>query len=240
MFWSSKPYMLLGMSHLVAICEAMNNDQKEKFDIYDLNFSPKLYDKKKNLLNLAPLKNKAPKYLFLSIRGNFHNVFGLMENPVRLAVGDAARGMVPEQGDRTFVPEDLFRESMKAQLDQLSFGLLKLLADHFKRSKIIHIASPPPCGDEEHIRAYPGVFRPKMQYGISPPPLRRKIYDVHTKIYRDECARLGIGYLEAPAAAVDERGMMKREFWCMDPTHGNALYGALVLEQIMATIGAAS
>ena len=48
----------------------------------------------------------------------------------------------------------------------------------------------------------------------------------------------GAIYLDAPAKAVDGNGFLRDEFCNADPTHGNARYGRLVLDQILSGIGA--
>ena len=97
----------------------------------------------------------------------------------------------------------------------------------------IHVISPPPVGDDRHIAENPGgYFRDKIHLGVAPASLRGKLYRLHTRVVVEFCQEHGIPTLLPPAEAVTEDGFLARPFWKNDPTHANAAYGRLVLEQL--------
>lgn len=237
----SKPVLILGMSHVQAIHRAMSDYENEQIEVIDINAKPTLFDQKNNKINYDLLRGHSPEFVFLSIRGNYHNVFGLIENPVPLSIGDAHAGIIPgdpQARTRHFVPESMMRAYFSKTLADLSFLHLDPLVSHFAPARMFHLSSPFPCGDSEHINAHPGVFRPRLHLGVSPPSLRRKFFDIHTDLYRNACKSAGIRFVEAPQQASREDGLMKREYWSNDQTHGNSAYGRLVLNQIRELTGA--
>lgn len=231
------PVLVIGMSHVAAIAKALTESDRAKIDVVNLTAERRYYDPKEDEILYGPMETWKPKTVFLSVKGNYHSVFGLLEHPTRLAIGDAVRGCVPDSAGRVFVPEDLMRADMRERLETLSFGLLRGLAARFRDARLFHLSSPPPCGDAAHVERHPGVFKAQLHRGVSPMPLRRKLYDIHTDLYREACLAAGVEFVDVPAEAVAADGAMKRDFWNEDPTHGNARYGALVLDQIRAKIG---
>lgn len=238
---SQKPILLIGMSHITAVRNAMREDERRIVESINLNERSDIFDERRNHLNLDYFRNYGPQVVLLSIRGNFHNVFGLIENPIPLAIGDSVFGAVPpvrsdEDRMRHFVPEGVARAFFSAKLNERAFVHLKPLVERFSEAKFFHLCSPPPSGDADHISAFPGVFRSKIGLGVSPPALRRKLYDIHTDLFRQACLAQGISFVEVPDGVVDEDGIMLREFWNRDATHGNEAYGRRVLDQVRQMI----
>lgn len=234
-----KPILIVGMSHINAIARALSDDDRRTIQVMNLVADKAAFDVPKDRLNLKAFAGLTPDFVFFSIKGNFHNAFGLIEHPTRMSIGDAARGRVPDDDARHFVPEDMVREHMKEQLETIAFRHLRRLAERFRSARLFHLGFPPPNGDAGHIAEHPGIFRAKLPLGVAPIGLRRKFYDIHADLYRDECRALGIEIVEVPACTVSEEGGLRPEYWSRDPTHGNGRYGALVLRQIRATAGVA-
>ena len=234
---ASTPVLVLGMSHVQAIDRALTAAERQVISVIDLNAAPDLFNKTANRINLGLLPVAGVTHVFLSIRGNDHNILGLIESPLPVRIGDGPMGSIPADPGRHFIPEDMMRSLMRARLEDQSFGLMQDLARHFSAATICQLASPPPCGDAAHIAKFPGIFRSLLHQGVSPMPLRRKIYDLHTELYQAACQKLGIGFIRPPQVAVAPDGAMKAEYWNSDPTHGNAAYGRLVIDQIVATAG---
>jgi hypothetical protein len=100
--------------------------------------------------------------------------------------------------------------------------------------RLVHIESPPPIPSEEHIREHPGIFHDKIEEcGVSPAMLRYKFWRLHSRLYREACAALGVEFLTVPEAMRDDAGMMIEAAWNPDPTHGNALYGGAVIGKLL-------
>lgn len=97
----------------------------------------------------------------------------------------------------------------------------------------------PPIGDQADQRAAQNTLMAHfVNADIAPPPLRMKIFDVQTDVYTRCAAAFGAVFLEPPAAALTQDGFLDMAFWATaDPTHGNAAYGRLVIDQIKAVIG---
>jgi hypothetical protein len=83
------------------------------------------------------------------------------------------------------------------------------------------MAHPMPFGDE--IAAH----------GISPALLRWKLWRLHSGLYQEVCARLGIEFQPSPPAMRDAAGMMLAHGCHPDATHGNDVYGSHVLAHLL-------
>lgn len=164
--------------------------------------------------------------------GNFYNTFGLIDNSVPfdfMAPGDSADSVA---SNRHLITYELlhcyFRDAMRR-------GFLKsiLALKNFYNVSFIHIISPPPIRDNQHIIDNPGgYFSDKVHLGVAPASLRKKLYRLHTRVLVEFCHEHGIPTLPPPPDAVTEDGFLARPFWENDPTHANAAYGRLVLEQL--------
>lgn len=109
---------------------------------------------------------------------------------------------------------------------------IKALKERCGRA-FLHVAAPPPVGDNEHIANNPGgYFSDKVHLGVAPAALRRKLYSLHETVLREFCERESIDLLPPPPEAVTPDGFLERRFWRNDPTHANAAYGQLVVDQI--------
>ncbi len=223
------------MSHIGALRKAITAEQADFIDTIALPALPEDLDPRRGEIKLWERKGLKANVVCLSIRGNFHNLFGLLENPEKFRLGDAVEGSVPTGGsDRRFIPRDMLRAHFKGQLDTLLTKWNDLLHSRFPGARFVHICAPPPIEDEAHLRAHPGPFGPKMHLGIAPRDLRMKIWELQVEIYEEQAARFGAVFLRPPAEALTADGFLKRAYWHGDPTHANALYGQLVLKQILS------
>ena len=167
------------------------------------------------------------------IGGNKHNILGLLNHPRPFDF------VLPEEPELPFtpgaecVPADLVADSLaKRAVNELDLlGALRRAT----KVPIIHMESPPPNPNVEHIRRHPGVFRDRIDaLGVAPAHLRYKLWRVHSSVVRRACAEIGIVFVPAPKEAQDAHSMMLEAAWADDPTHGSAWYGAFVLQQIHA------
>jgi hypothetical protein len=167
------------------------------------------------------------------VGGNKHNIFGLLNHPRPFDF------ILPDEPDLPFttgaesVPFDLVAESL-ARRAANDLDLLRTIRKATKAA-VIHMESPPPNPSVEHIRRHPGVFKDRIDaLGVAPAHLRYKLWRVHSHVVRAVCSEAGIVFVPAPREAQDTQSMMLEPAWADDPTHGNAWYGALVLEQVLA------
>lgn len=235
-----KPILVIGMSHVEAIESALEERESRSIRIINLNKEPDLYNQRTRRIDFSLLPAAPFTHVFVSYAGNYHNIFGLIEHPQKIAVGDAAAGRIPDEDGRWFLPEAMVRAHFAEVLEKAAFELIRDVQAHFAGRRVFCLGSPPPCGDAQHIRTFPGVFRPRVHQGVSPMALRRKLYELQTGLVVETCARLGVPFVAPPEGVADAEGAMKREYWNNDPTHGNARYGRLVLDQIGQRTGAAA
>ena len=83
-----------------------------------------------------------------------------------------------------------------------------------------------------HIHRFPGPFKGTLRRGVTPAPIRAKLYRINSDIFRGSCAELGVDFVPPPAEAVDAAGFLKPQYWTRDPTHANHVYGRLLMKQI--------
>jgi hypothetical protein len=92
---------------------------------------------------------------------------------------------------------------------------------------VYHFESPPPAARGWLTE---NEFRDDQ---IAPDALRLKAYRLYSAFVRDTVEQLGAQYVPYPAEAADADGFLRPEL-CRNATHGNALYGSLVLDQMKA------
>lgn len=238
---------VFGMSHVGALMAAQRQDEKPHLRIINLRTRPGLFDMKTKSLSLAAWDGPDPEVVALSLGGNLHNLISLMESPVPFALGDAVAGSVPPpdlQGPdpqtdaaRRFVPHDM----LWALLDRRLAPTRQQFRDfhaRFARSRLVYLASPPPTragpvlSEEEMTGTTPRAMTRYLAFNANPPALRVAVYRMHERFYAALAAENGARVLAPPAAAVTAEGLLSDAFWDDDPTHGNAAYGRLVLDQI--------
>lgn len=94
--------------------------------------------------------------------------------------------------------------------------------------------APPPPAPQPLMAAFtarkgvPGAPVPSAIF-------RRKLWRATVHVFRRQTERLGIRFLDCPPEAIDEDGCMREEL-VRNLTHGNAAFGALVLEQIRGVL----
>ncbi len=227
-----KDILVIGMSHIECLRQAMTDEEKRRYHFVNLNRSRIYRLGRPKAVLFRYLALSRPKLVVLSIDGNAHNIVGLIENPVTFAVGSADNGLVPDGGKRRFIPRDMMRLHLETAHERTTFTLNQL-ASHFRGTAKYHILAPPPTANRQRITKQPGVFQSKIHLGLAPDRLRMDIYRLQCDIYADICGKLDIALLEPPEAALDRRGLLARGF-IGNATHGNRAYGRLVLDQINA------
>jgi hypothetical protein len=98
---------------------------------------------------------------------------------------------------------------------------------------VVHICSPPPFEHLDDHHLLPRVFHDKMQNGITPANFRRKLHRLHSSIVFSMCQELNVDFLGVPHNSMNSFGFLRPELMSKDPTHANAEYGDLVLQQLI-------
>lgn len=174
-----------------------------------------------------------PQVVVSMIAGNHHNAIGLLEAP------EPFDFILPEAPEtlpgRRIVPLVEVAAAMEAHFSPHLVRLDRLLAA-YEGVPAAHVAGPPPIADEGHIKTYPGNYAPPsgLNPEITPRSVRLKLYLLQNKLMAAHCEKRGIAFLPPPAGGLDADGFLAPSCRKEDPTHGNAVYGRLVLEEIKA------
>jgi len=225
------PILIIGNSHSGALRQALDPARDPGVLVVRVASRPgAVYPR----LNPPLLARYQPEVAVSIMAGNHHNVFGLLEPP------EPFDFIVPEMPEtlpgRRIVPVAEVRAVLAAHIE----AFVKKL-DAMQKAfacPLAHVASPPPVGDETHIKTYPGGFAPRsgLNPEVAPKSVRMKFYLLQNAIVREHCAARGIAFIPAPEAALDAEGFLAAPFRNQDPTHGNARYGRLVLDEIKAFV----
>ncbi|MBI2718274.1 MAG: hypothetical protein HY245_15585 [Rhizobiales bacterium] len=233
--------LVVGNSHTAALIRGLAKHSGDglahRYEIVNLNTLPNKSEGSKISEEVRRKIAALPADVIVSaIGGNAHNVFGLVRHPEPFDFVIPSLPQLALDEDAELLPYSsiaaIFRR--KAELCARIFASLK----REFRQPMIHLESPPPVPSEEHLRAYPGVFREKIaELGVAPAHLRYKLWWIMSDAIREACIALDVAYLPVPDFAKDEAGMLLEKFWNNDPTHGNTLYGALMLRHLDEYLG---
>jgi hypothetical protein len=124
--------------------------------------------------------------------------------------------------------------AIKAQMTAAMAPYLDLMeqAHSWATGAVFEVQAPPPLADAESIaRHVPWDMFPGLLREIAPAKLRHALWRMHSSIIADWCECRGVGMVASPPGASDQQGYLLPEF-SLDGLHGNAAYGALVLERM--------
>lgn len=166
--------------------------------------------------------------LFCCLGGTEYNLLGLIES-------DKPFDFLTKSDDsilpgRHPVPLGLVRASLAARLRSALGRMSEVRAQY--DCPFTCVAPPPPFAHIDDAASLPRAFLPHLDRGIAPASVRQKLYTIQVELVKSHCKELGIGFLPAPISTQDSDGFLVRSFWRNDPTHGNAQYGAAVIEQM--------
>ena len=228
------PILVVGQSHTEALIAAQRRHEYPDVEIANLNARNREVKVAEKVRQKEYLPGGERRTLVASmIGGNFYNTFGLIENVVRFDFAVPGEEAFVLSADRHLITYELIKHYFSEAMQRGFLQSIKQLRDHYAPCRFVHVCSPPPISDNKHIIAHPGgVFKTKVQLGVAPPKLRRKLYDLHTQAIMEFCDAEGIELLLPPKQAVTDNGFLERAYWMADPTHGNAAYGQLVLDQL--------
>lgn len=163
-----------------------------------------------------------------TVGGSAHSVLGTVEHyrPFDFVLPSDPR--LPLDEDREIIPA----AAVRATLAELANPYLETLPAlrAASRGAVVQLEPPPPVVGAERAAMYvnwedfPGYPR-----RIAPKWVRFKLWRLHCEIIRAECDQLDIVYSPSPPSARDAEGFLDEKF-SRDGAHGNAAYGALVLE----------
>jgi len=130
------------------------------------------------------------------------------------------------------IPAGLLRAELKRRITPRLDMLAALRA--VVKGRLVHLESPPPVPAAAFIASKPDTFSQVLaERGVAPAGFRYKMWRLHSALYAQACAALGVEFLSAPRQMQDAQGMLVAPAW-RDATHANALYGRHVLAQLGA------
>lgn len=170
------------------------------------------------------------KFIFSFIGGALHTGLGLLQHPQPFDFILPDRPDIPLNQNATILPYDAIKFTMARRL---KFDLF-VLSELRRRLNlpVIHFSSPPPVDNEAFIL---DTIRERLKeelgkQGVSPAPLRLKLWRVESEIMRERCDVEGIQFVPPPPEALD--GDYLADAYRKDPSHGNEAYGVLLVKQM--------
>jgi hypothetical protein len=227
---------VVGGSHVTAIANALKRGAVGGAVRVNVDrFAPKGRDAREGEITLDDALQRvaaleASDIVALSVIGTAHNIFGLLQHPEAFdIVADEADAAALKAG-AAVVPTNALLDMFDAYVDDNR--TIRRLRDA-TAARIVHIATPPPKFGIEALSQSDQVYNGTLiaEAGFSPAPLRAKLWRLEMQSMARAAKRAGMGFVEAPAAAVDAGGYLKPEYQANDLTHANHAYGALILKQ---------
>ena len=232
----TRKLLIIGHSHVRCFAEACKVYQWNSVRVVDLLTSNCEAHDLQGVCDFAKSETVDfnPEIVCLLLRGNRHNVLGIVENPVPFAIGDGANGAEPpEANDRHFIPSGLIRDTFESWLEK---KLIVALYDTFPSARRVYISPPPPLADFAHIQTYPDIFKSKLSNGPAPDKLRTLLYRTEIKVTKKVSENEGAMFIEPAPHTFDEAGFLHRNLYAPDPTHANSIYGNIMLKHIFKTV----
>ena len=189
---------------------------------------------------LASLETKQDGACLISmLNGNEHSALTLVQHACPYDFQLPGREDIPLVPGVQPVSYEIIRKKLEPWLNS-TIAALAIARMMLPRIRLIHVLPPPPIESNAQIMKSPELFRDHLAYyGIAPLALRVKYYLLANQIIRETISGLGLNVelLEAPAQAIGPG------FGLLDPyvagaTHGNEVYGQLVVEQLRNLLNA--
>lgn len=233
--------LIIGDSHTEAIKMALkhyssDNDTKFKFTAYRLQ---KIKKKKRvgdiSLKDCIQLISKldSDDLVFSTMGGNLFQIFGLIQHSIAFDMFEP-NNPIGISEDAVSIPYqviwDIF-ESFLREKDGSRFLQIRSTA----KCPVFHIAPPPPKKDTAHLLQHHDSYFVRnglIEKGISSPSLRLKIWKLELQVLRQLCDEFRIRFVETPSSCLSEDGFLHKDYYANDATHGNTLYGSLILQHI--------
>ena len=226
----SRPQILvIGNSHTTAIAAALERAPDDRFELINLAVYFDPVNRRNKVVPAHITEMFQPQRIICTFGGSEHSVMGLLEAPEHFDFRTPSDDRV-ETG-RVLIPYALVRSSLM-QAMQTGLNNLRELRRLYD-CPIVHLCTPPPFRQIGQKQVLPRVFQEQLHLGISPASLRRKLHWLHSDIAREACAKEGVGFMEVPPACQDADGYLLQQYWSKDPTHGNASYGAMMIQHML-------
>ncbi len=178
------------------------------------------------------LKREKPDALLLICMGNEYNTMGMLRHPQPFDFEMPGSDM-PLDPDAEVIPYPLMKAQMQALAERNALLFWRFFNQAAPDIPTYVVPPPPPIPSESHILSFPGAFADRArEYGISPVGLRSKMWQLYCDVIRETVAGTSSTFFELPGVVLS-RGCLAQQFWQKDPTHGNEIYGRLILDYLM-------
>lgn len=171
--------------------------------------------------------------------GNTHNGLTLLECPEGLDLILPDEPDLPVIGDGQLVPYALARSVLAEQCAIFLNDLRGIRSA--TTGRVFHVMSPPPIKDDAFLATVverDPYFASAGRTKVTPASVRYKMWRLHSDIYADTCAELDVEVLAPPAEVTVGGKWLAPDCIGPDPTHGNSVYGSVILKQLEDTLEA--
>lgn len=167
----------------------------------------------------------------ITLAGTLHNIIGLVQHEVPFDLMSKASCDVAHNSGRVIIPRRVIEAFFEARIRR-GDAISKLRAA--AAGRVVHLATPPPKGDDGFIAAMTARYRDKVvaEAGITPANIRLKLWELEMELVQRVCAGWGVGFLPPPPGT-QEDGFLAPEYYGNDATHANVSYGNRVLDQLL-------
>ena len=172
--------------------------------------------------------------VFLCSGGNAHNIFGLVNHPRPFDFVLKTNPGLPLHPGYEVIPSGIVDAALVNQGGfPESIWVIKALKALISKP-LVQCESPPPVPSTHYIGENAGPFYEKiLQYGVTPAPIRYKLWRLHSELLQRECKALNVGFISGPSSMIDGHGFLVERGWNNDATHANQHYGKKIIEQIV-------
>jgi hypothetical protein len=232
-----KKIILIGHSHTFAILRAAELQSEVEITGPMLWADSRHYGYDPTTDSLKPqvIEDIAGGPVFSALGGFAHALLGLVQHPepFDFILPDAPD--MPLIDGAYLVPYAVARDVVAEHL--ASYHRYMELVRQATDEAMYHLAAPPVLRDDETVLADVPWGRPNFPKSgnVSPASLRWKLWHLANGLTRQFSEANDIRFIECPRSAMDEEGYLRPEYYS-EAFHGNANYGALVIDQIKAFI----
>lgn len=168
------------------------------------------------------------------IGGNQHAVFSTIRHPQPFDFYSPEIPDGPVEKGVSVIPYRMLYDQFLRGLRK-GDGMTLAALRNATRAKVVHLLAPPPKHKNPFIELYHDTHFAAEgieKFGVSPPALRMKFWQLQNRVLGEICAELDIEVIAPPAAALDAHGFLDRSCYAGDATHANVKYGELVLADL--------
>jgi len=244
----ARQIVVLGDSHTDAIKNALKSfELPAELSIRAFRYSRLKDGKQIGDLDVAQVtelisKVNSEDLIASTIGGNQHQVVSLMQHPqpYDFYSKDYVPSVTEVSDNNSIIPYNVFFDYFWKGITGGNDGRRLLALKSSSCCPVVHIAPPPPKKDVDHILRFHETHFSKaglVEYGVSPAQLRLKVWKLQLHVLKQFCLKNDINLLLPPSEAIDSEGFLSRDCYAKDATHGNQMYGNLVVNQLIDCLG---